>query len=86
MNELNQKELDEKIMNEIKEKSENLSIPESLSPENMMKRINDQKIKKGRFNKGVKIISTVLAASLVLVVGVGMYGKLSKKPKSINGN
>ncbi|MBE5927090.1 MAG: hypothetical protein E7270_09035 [Lachnospiraceae bacterium] len=80
MSEFNQEELDEKIMNEIREKSENLEIPESLSPENMMKRIQEQKVKKGRFNSRVRIITTVLAASLVLVVGVGLYSKLSSKP------
>lgn len=82
MSEFNQEELDEKIMNEIREKSENLEIPESLSPENMMKRINEQKVKKGRFNNRVRVITTVLAASLVLVVGVGIYGKVSNGSNS----
>lgn len=86
MGEFNQEELDEKIMNEIKEKSENLEIPESLSPDNIMKRIKEQKVKKGRFNSGVRIITTVLAASLVLVVGVGMFGKLSGKPNMLGVN
>ncbi|MBQ4068760.1 MAG: beta-propeller domain-containing protein [Lachnospiraceae bacterium] len=80
MSEFNQEELDEKIMNEIREKSENLEIPESLSPENMMKRIQEKKAKKNRFNSGIRAITTVLAASLVIVFGIGMYDKLISRP------
>ena len=82
MNDFEQKELDEKIMNEIRNKSEDIEIPESLSPENMMKRIQENKNKPNKFGRRVRIATSVLAASLALVVGISATKGLIKK----NGN
>ncbi len=86
MNEFNQEELDEKIMNEIREKSENLEIPESLSPENMMKRIKKEKQKKNKFKRGIRVATTVLAASLVVVVGIAASQAMFRQDYNMLGS
>lgn len=81
----NYSEMDEKIMAKIRKETENLEIPKGLEPDEMMKKImaadNEKKESKiVKFGKKTKIISGVMAASLMLVCGLGIYKNMPNQP------
>lgn len=81
----NYSEMDEKIMAKIRKETENLEIPKGLEPDEMMKKImaadNEKKESKiVKFGKKTKIISGVMAASLILVCGLGIYKNMPNQP------
>lgn len=81
----NYSEMDETIMAKIRKETENLEIPKGLEPDEMMKKImaadNEKKESKiVKFGKKTKIISGVMAASLMLVCGLGIYKNMPNQP------
>lgn len=74
--EINEEEFsreEDEIIRNIREKTENIDIPESLSPENMMKRINESKEYKAKGSKKLPIYRIAsIAACATVVVAVGM--------------
>ncbi len=87
MEQRNQEEIDQEIMNTIKNLSEDIEVPKTLEPENMMNRIMQKK--KRKHNKIIKNVTMVLAASLALAVGIANIRNITLmdgKSKSISGN
>lgn len=67
---------EEKIMNEIRKNTSNIQVPDSLSPENMMKRIKESGVKektakktyvkKHRWNIGMAFVSVAVAFCVIM--------------------
>lgn len=80
LNNNNYSEMDEEIMAKIRKETENIEIPKSLEPEEMMKKL--EKCKKSKvvsFRKKATIISGTLAACLALVYGIRVYNNVPDK-------
>lgn len=91
-NEIFQREIDERIMKNIKQETEDIRIPEELSPENMMKIIKQQKeirSKKNILSEIFKFKNTVgsaivmVALSVMVIIVSAKYGD-SLSPNNIS--
>lgn len=77
-------ENDIEIMEKIKEKTENLEIPETLLPENMMKKLENEEHRKKKVRR--RIIEVMAAAACIGAVAVSMWQLQDKKEPYLSRN
>ena len=64
---------EKEILDKIKQSTEKTPVPESLAPDQIMKMLEEHIPKKHGFSRGHRMRGGLIAAALVLVVGIGAH-------------
>ena len=69
------------IKNIIDDKTKDVSVPETLQPEQIEKMLQRENVKNKQRNKKIYRTVEILAACAVFAVGIYAYGNLKKQPE-----